>query len=116
MSDHVADFVSRLASTSTEMAELYRDHLADQGELLPHVLMGAITRVVIASAGTEQAHWLSQLLEQLEGGLASGDEDIVELIGVSFVENLSGENAAIRLLIPFMGEALRKEVKSICGV
>ena len=116
MSDHVADFVSRLASTSTELADTYREHLADQGELLPHVLMGAITRVAIASAGSEQAHWLTELLEQLEAGLASGDDDIVELIGVSFVENLSGENAAIQRLIPFMGEALRKEVKSICGV
>lgn len=116
MSDHVADFVSRLASTSTELADIYREHLADQGELLPHVLMGTITRVAISSAGSEQVHWLSPLLEQLEAGLASGDDDIAELIGVSFVENLSGENDAIRLLIPFMGAALRKEVKSICGV
>jgi hypothetical protein len=116
MNNHVADFVRRLASMSPVLTDVYRQHLADQGDLLPHVLMGDITRAAIAGANDRKANWLPTLLEQLEAGLASGDDDIVELIGVSFVENLSGESSAIRALIPSMGEALRKEVRSICGV
>lgn len=116
MNNPVADFVGRLTSISRELTEVHRQHIADQGELLPHVLMGEVTRLVIASAGSEQADWLPKLLQQLEAGLVSGDGDIAELVGVSFVENLSGENAAIQALIPAMGDALRKEVRSICGV
>ena len=116
MNNPVADFVTRLTSTSLELADVYREHIADQGELLPHVLMGEITRLVIANAGREQADWLSTFLQQLEAGLVSGNDDIAELVAVSFVENLSGENAVIQTLLPTMGEALRREVKSICGV
>ena len=116
MKTPVEDFVSRLTSISPELTEVHRQHITDQGELLPHVLMGAITRLVIANVGCKQAEWLSILLQQLEAGLLSGNGDVAELIAVSFVENLSGENAAIQTLLPEMGEALRREVKSICGV
>ena len=115
MTNAVVDFVSRLIATSSELTEVYRQHIADQGELLPHVLMGEVTRLVIANAGREQAVWLSKLLQQLEAGLSSGNHDIAELVGVSFVENLSGENSAIQALLPAMGSTLRREVKSICG-
>jgi hypothetical protein len=116
MKDSVTDFVARLTSGSPELTEVYRQHVADQGELLPHVLMGEITRFVVASVGNEHADWLPGLLRRIEAGLLSGDGDIAELIGVSFVENLSGENAALKNLVPVMGEALRREVRSICGV
>lgn len=117
MSSQVAEFVRRLVSTSPELVEVYQQHIADQGEILPHVLMGDITRVVVAaSTGSTQANWLHDFLQQLEAGMVSGDTDIAELVGVSFVENLSGQNAALRSLVPSMGEMLRKEVKSICGV
>jgi hypothetical protein len=72
---------------------------------------------LVASSGTERhADWLPMLMLQLEAGLCSGDNEISELIGTSFVENLLGEDQLIRSIIPFMGEMLRKEVKSICGI
>ena len=117
MDNHVADFIVNLVSESPEVAGVYRQHIADQGELLPHVLMGEITRLVIAStARTEASDWRTKLLVRLESGIESGGDDVAELVGVSFVENLCGENAAIEILLPEMGNALRKELKSICGV
>lgn len=116
MNNPIADFVDQLTSISRELTEVRRQHFADQGELLPHVLMGEITRLVIKNVGREQVDWLPELLQQLEVGLESGNDDIAELVGVSFVENLVGENAAIQTLLPGMGDALRREVRSICGV
>jgi len=79
--------------------------------------MGEITTLVIAStARSEPAEWRAKLLQQLESGLESGNSDVAELVGVSFVENLCGENAAVEALLPTMGNALRKELKSICGI
>ena len=116
MKPSVEEFVFQLVSTSPELIEVHRQHLSDQGELLPHVLMGEITRLVVANVGDERVKWLNTLLQQLEAGLIAGDDDVAELVVVSFVENLTGENAAILALIPGMGHVLRREVKSICGV
>ena len=117
MRNDIAEFVGQLITTSPELSEVHRQHLVDQGELLPHVLMGEITRLVIAQAASgESADWLAKLLLRLEAGLTSGNRDIAELVAVSFVENLCGENTTIETLRPVMGAALRREVKAICGV
>ena len=112
----VDDFVTQLTSTSPVLSEIHRQHILEQGELLPHVLMGEIARVVVANVGGAPAEWLDTLMRQLEAGLVSGKDAVAELVAVSFVENLTGENTAIQALIPQMGVALREEVKSICGV
>lgn len=116
MSDSVADFIIRLTSISNELTAVYREHMADQGELLPHVLMGEVTRWVTVNTSSELPNWLPEFLQQLEVGLVFGDNDIANLIAVSFVENLLGEDATIHALLPLMGEALRKEVNTICGI
>jgi len=116
MSDPVTDFIIRLTSISSALTAVYRQHMADQGDLLPHVLMGEVTRLVTVNIGSELPNWLPEFLQQLEDGLVSRDSDIANLIAVSFVENLLGEDATIDALLPLMGEALRKEVKTICGV
>ena len=113
----VFGFVEDVASASAEIGSLFREHIADQGELLPHVLMGDICRLVVATAVVAGSCpvWLTRLLQQLDSGLASGVDEVAELIGVSFVENLCDENHVIDVLRPWMGEALRREVKAICG-
>jgi hypothetical protein len=117
MDNQVADFVERLISASPEVASVHRQHIADQGEILPHVLMAEITRLVIASTSCgRSAEWRTKLLQQLESGLVSGSGEVAELVAVSFVENLCGESTAIEALLPNMGNALRKELKSICGI
>jgi hypothetical protein len=117
MSRGADDFVSQLVAAVPALAAVYREHIADNGEPLPHVFMGDVTRFAIAGAEHEDsADSLSTLLTLLEGGLNSGDSDVAELIGVSFVENLCGEDDAIQLLLPRMGRSLRQEMKRICGV
>ena len=116
MSKNTTIFVSQLIVACPELAGLYRLHLVDQGELLPHVFMGDVTRLVVSTAKQgSNSNWLSRMLGYFEAELLSGNEEVAELLGVSFVENLCGEDEAIQPLLPIMGEMLRKEVKSICG-
>jgi hypothetical protein len=111
------DFVSRLVTAVPKLAPVYQQHFADNDELLPHVFMGDVTRFAIANAEHEDsAGSLSALLALLESELNSSDSEVAELIGVSFVENLCGEDDAIQLLLPRMGEALRQEMRRICGI
>lgn len=117
MNQDVLDFVQALVSGSADMAAVHEQHLAQQGELLPHVLMGDITRAVVSAAVRgDVPKWLPILLRQLDAGLRSGRSEVEELIGVSFVENLCGEDEAIKRLRLLMGDALRKEVSVICGI
>ena len=54
-------------------------------------------------------------MAHLEAGLKSGPEQVKEMIVVSFVENLTGETAALEALKPLMGPKLKKKVEEICG-
>lgn len=117
MDQDVLGFMDNLVSESAELASLYREHLVDQGEMLPHVLMGDIARLVVSTgARGESPIWHGLLFRQLELGLLSGSSRVAELVGVSFVENLCGETDAIAALLPQMDNALRKEVKTICEI
>ena len=57
---------------------------------------------------------LIRLLVLLNDSLEHGADDVQELISVSFVENLIGEDAALETLRPLMKPALKKEVDDIC--
>ena len=110
-------FVARLLEVVPELRSEYEEHIEDNDELLPHVFMGAVTRFAIAKTveGRNQPA-LQRLLAFLEEQANSGSDSIRELIGVSFVENLTGENTALNAMLPMLGPALRKEVKTILGV
>jgi hypothetical protein len=110
------DFVRRLIAAVPELDEVYRQHVIEYDELLPHVLMGDVTRFAIANVGLSGIEGsLSKLLVFLEDELVSSDREISELIGVSFIENLCGERDAMDVLFPRMGKALRKEALAIWG-
>jgi hypothetical protein len=110
-------FVSRLISVAPELLEIYKLHLNDYDTVLPHVFMGDIARQILLMAKDKcKKASLSKLLTALEEGLKSGDEEICELISVSFVENLCGEALVIERLLPQFGIELRREFRTICGV
>src|SRR5262245_36530767 len=108
-------FVNGLLEQVTSLKTIYDKHIRDNDELLPHVLMGAVTRFAIAESSKPQSRELVTLLRYLEDGLQKGSEEITELIVVSFVENLVGEKIATESLKPLMGPLLRSEVAQICG-
>jgi hypothetical protein len=115
--DKSTDFIERLLMALPELKAIYIQHIADYDVVLPHVFMGEVTRsVATADNRVTQHDIVVRLLNFLEAELRSGDKEVSELVGVSFVENLIGEQVALSLLLPLMGPNLRREVKAICGV
>lgn len=109
-------FIEGLLQLVPEMTVIYDDHLKDNGALLPHVLMGNITRFAVAESNTSRkSAVLLRLLGHFENGLNQGESEVRELILASFVENLIGETTALKVLVPLMGSNLRREVEAICG-
>lgn len=109
-------FVEELLQLVPELKPAYTEHIADNDALLPHVFFGDVTRFAIAEANKCQGpSALIRLLDQMESGLRTGSEEVGELIAVSFVENLCGEEDALKRLRPLMGSRLNQQVKAICG-
>lgn len=68
--------------------------------------MGAATRFVVTASDGACPPWLPSLMRVIEDAFQTGPAPVQELIGASFVENLSGRDDAIRALRPLMGPKL----------
>jgi hypothetical protein len=89
-------FVARLRKAVPEFEDHYAEHLADYGEILPHVLMGDFTRWFIAlyrrsRPDTKVARTLRARLRSVVDFLDRSfqrDPASRELLSTSFLENL----------------------------
>ena len=109
------EFVEELLRQVPDLQCLYSDHLQDNGQLLPHVFLGDVTKFAVAEADNQRLEApVNRLLEQMESGLRTGTDSVKELISVSFVENLIGESRALNTLKPCMGPLLKAEVERLC--
>jgi hypothetical protein len=107
----VAKFVEALP----ELCGEWEEHLSDFGEALPHVFFGDVSRFVTRIVGTDDADVLARVCDALERLAAHDDESVVNLIHVSFIENLmwgdETEQAALRQLERCCGPALRARIR-----
>lgn len=116
MNTTAESFVQQLLRRVPELKKAYDEHMADPDGLLPHVLFGDVTRFAIAQADQPRSRdLLLRLLEHMESGLAEGSDEVQELVAVSFVENLCGEDSTLEILRPIMGPALKKALQAACG-
>jgi hypothetical protein len=116
MSKKTQRFVQRLVESFPSLVPALDEHLDDNfGELLPHVFLGDVVRWIVSMSSqkgaTDPGSELAVFLRELEGIFASGDNEIQELISVSFLENLPrlGEESAV--IRTQLGPALAKELE-----
>ena len=60
----------------------------DHGEVLPHLLFGDLTRFLLRAHSRGQGDVVDRCVRFLERAARYGDEMVVELVAVSFVENV----------------------------
>ena len=95
------------------LAVVRREHLADNGEIFPHLLMADMLRwlaeAALRSGGEPDVR---AALAVLETHLTSGSDDAQEVIALSFLEHLGlGENErGERVLREWLGPGLRAEL------
>jgi hypothetical protein len=71
-----------------EFAAAIDEHVADNDEMLPHVLFGDLTRFVIDGYQRGDNDLVRRALAFLDNALREGDDAVQNLVGVSFVENV----------------------------
>ncbi|SRR6266498_5028600 len=92
---------------------IYDEHVRDNDEVLPHVLMGELVRFLVEEArlqGTESSA-LRAAMGLLERGMASADPMLQELIAVSFLENLDPADAGFSAIRSLFGPELEKQYR-----
>ena len=117
------EFLNVLLERVPELHPIYEEHIADYDEVLPHVLMGDVTRFVIdlhkkswaRGRAEQEKKTLSSILEILEGALKSGNDQLQELVVVSFLENLEQDDSDYESLKKLLGKELSKHLAKIEG-
>lgn len=118
MTDTVT-FIHELTSAVPQLKGLLTQHVAEYGELLPHVYMGEVSRFTVeqhhqsAAGARGPRSVLEELFATIERADTEGSEDVKELISVSFLENIAEEMVASADLQSFLGPTLRRELQPI---
>jgi hypothetical protein len=111
--------VTRLVSEVAALRPIYDAHMQFMdGELLPHVLFADVRSFVESAFDQRSGHVRREavrVLEILEDGFAAADASVVNLISVSFLENLDPHSQGYDELRQAMGPHLREELKTYEG-
>lgn len=115
------DFVQNLPNRFPRLISLLAEHIKDFDEILPHVFFGSLTRYIVArflaiqrGQGTdEDRRELLDMLEYLEDAYNEGDDDIENLISVSFLEHLPRPEEEGGELRNMLGPTLTRQLKVI---
>src|SRR5688572_17197555 len=103
----IDDLVRDLVDAAPELDAVLQEHLADNDELLPHVLFGDVTRW-LGEHGPNAA-----VLAVLEHHMAAGDDDVQNVLAVSFLENLVAGEPSDDAIRAALGPRLRAELDAI---
>ncbi|ASF11697.1 hypothetical protein NBRGN_057_03130 [Nocardia brasiliensis NBRC 14402] len=97
-----ARFIDELAALEPEIQPLIAEHIRDNDELLPTVLMGDIARWVgqVVRDSPNPRSRLAPFFARLEAAWEDNGGPVSELIAVSFVENVYDNPAIVQLLGP----------------
>ena len=115
------DFMAHLLREVPALSEKYREHEAAYDQMLSHVLMGDLARLALELSGQSElpqesdAPPLTQLLDALDRGMRSTSPSVKELIAVSFLENLTVDEANYPNLARRLGPALAHEMTRLHG-
>ena len=99
----IHDLIQDLIAASPELDAVRREHLADNDELLPHVLFGDVTRWLVEGGP------VPEVLAVLEHHVGAGDAAVQNVIAVSFLENLFGDDPDERAVQAALGPCLKAE-------
>lgn len=111
-----ADQVALLGSLAWRFPALrpaLDEHLSDnEGEILPHVLMGDYEQWCEGAVGDDDAT-LADVLAALEDAYATGGDEVENLISVSFLEELPEPGEPGSELRERVGPTLAKQLDAI---
>jgi hypothetical protein len=104
-------FPKILGSVVPGFDRVYDEHVADNGGVLPHVLVGELVRFLVSQveASGASSSALRAAMPLLEDAMAGSDARLQELIAVSFIENLDPGDHAFAVIRGLFGPKLEEQ-------
>lgn len=97
MTESTDALARRVGSLNRDLAATLREHEEFYKELLPHVFFGEVSPWAVDRAASAE---LEPLLTLLEDAYRTGDQDVRDLIGASFIENVEDNPTIVDRLGP----------------
>lgn len=141
MSEITVVFIRDLAKQFSALEPLLLDHIEANGEVLPHVFFYSVAlyavgllkpstdatvfalsdkqldafQALIRKSPRGRLNELTDLLRHLEDAYASGDDEIQNLIAVSFIENLPHRSERGAEILDMLGPNMRRQLNIWLG-
>lgn len=110
------NFIHELIRNFPEFKSIYQEHIQDNDEILPHILLADIARWIIHEFKTDGASAeVRRLLNYLETSYNHHDSDIEELIHVSLLEYIYDLDFHGESITNYLGDSLKSQVSLING-
>jgi hypothetical protein len=106
-----SDAIEALRVAVPEFDAPIDEHVAGFDEMLPHVLFGDLARFVLAAHESRDTDVEQRSLAFLDRALREGDDEVQNLVAVSFVENVGPHDREQRDFIRTWPKALRAEAE-----
>lgn len=114
MSAATVSFVGALVRRNRVLLPVLEEHLIDQeGEVLPHLFMADVERWAEAALRRGQRGDVEQVLEYIELEFSGPDDDVREVISVSFLEHLPRPEAPGAELRDMVGLACAEQLERV---
>jgi hypothetical protein len=85
---NAADAVVQMVESLPWARDTYEEHLRDNGEVLPHVLMADLRRLFVDLVEAGRREEVERFLNEVETLASSPAESIRNVVDVSFIEDL----------------------------
>lgn len=104
-------FIEHLLRMAPETEPLVDEHLAEQGELLLHMLMSDLLRFATAEFASGHTHVSHRVLRSVDQCLGRGDDEVENAVAVSFVEYFGAWPGETQAFLATWPEGLRAELR-----
>ncbi|MCA3006185.1 MAG: hypothetical protein LW650_12065 [Planctomycetaceae bacterium] len=107
-----------LAEQVPELASLYADHVRDNDEMLPYVLLMEVFHLLAEVMDRDEPRAIGlvrRVAAYLETQLALGREDLTTLIALSFVEEIIDDERLLRVVEATPAPLMHAEIREAKG-
>jgi hypothetical protein len=103
-----------LSASSARAADLVREHIADYGEVLPHILAADVARWFCRAGlhpALDESADADAAVAVLSSLFSSGDDDLQDVVSTGFLEVLPHPGEAGREVVERLPSPLRDELR-----
>lgn len=120
MKNNQINLIQKVTSKFPFLECVLQEHIRAYDEIIPHVFFGELTRFIVNMAKTSKLtgnfNNLDNILKYLEEVYKSKEQDLRNLIEVSFIENLDINDQSYKIIFEHTGGLIKNAMKKNFGI